>query len=449
MKVAIEHVAPCVRRLTIEVPADKVNHEFSAIYNDLQRRVRVPGFRQGKVPRRLLESYYHQSVEQEVLRKLVPEALSEVLIKENVASVGEPQIDEIALVKGQPLRFVATTQVVPDFTLTDYKGWQFVRRIPEVTEAQIDEALENLRARQAILQTVEGRAVQEGDVVILDYTGSVDGQPIPGFAGSKVSIEVGSGQSFPEIEQGLVGMEQGSEKMIPVHFPEDFRNAAVAGKVGQCRVLVTEIKEKHLPNLDDDFARGAYDDVDSLAALRTKLRQELEKIVWQRADATVQQEILTRLIAAHPIEVPEVLLNEELRRLYLQHKRQENDGQLTEADYAVAPESLREPFGAQALESLRGQLILRHIAAAAEITVDATELEAEVAALAARTAQNPEALKGAMERNGTLRVLEASLLEAKVFAKIMADMQITDIIVREDTAVSQAEQVSNAPSKEE
>jgi trigger factor len=449
MKVAIEHVAPCVRRLTIEVPADKVNHEFSAIYSDLQQRVRMPGFRQGKVPRRLLESYYHQSVEQEVLRKLVPEALSEVLIKENVASVGEPQIDEIALVKGQPLRFVATTQVVPDFTLTDYKGWQFVRRVPEVTEAQIDEALENLRARQAILQTVEGRAVQEGDVVILDYTGSVDGQPLPGFAGSKVSIEVASGQSFPEIEQGLVGMEQGSEKMIPVHFPEDFRNAAVAGKVGQCRVLVTEIKEKHLPNLDDDFARGAYDDVDSLAALRTKLGQELEKIAWQRADATVQQEILTRLIAAHPIDVPEVLLNEELRRIYLQHKRQENDGQLTEADYAVAPESLREPFGEQALESLRGQLILRHIAAAAEITVDTTEIEAEVAALAARTAQNPEALKGTMERNGTLRVLEASLLEAKVFAKIMADMHITDIIVREDTAVSQAEQVSNAPSKEE
>jgi len=439
MKVAIEHVAPCVRRLTIEVPADKVNHEFSAIYNDLRQRVRMPGFRQGKVPRRLLESYYHQSVEQEVLRKLVPEALSEVLIKENVASVGEPQIDQIALVKGQPLRFVATTQVVPDFTLTDYKEWQFVRRIPEVTEAQIDQALENLRARQAILQTVEGRAVHEGDVVILDYTGSLDGQPIPGFVGTKVSVEVGSGQSFPEIEQGLVGMEPGSEKMIPVHFPADFRNAAVAGKVGQCRVIVTEIKEKHLPNLDDDFARGVYDDIDSLAAMRTKLRQELEKIAWQRADAVVQQEILQQLVAAHPIEVPEVLLNEELRRIYLQHKRQENDGRLTEADYAVAPESLREPFGEQALESLRGQLILRHIAAAAETTVDATEVEAEVAALAVRTAQNPEALKGTMERNGTLRVLEASLLEAKVFAKIMADMQITDIIVHEDTAVSQAE----------
>jgi trigger factor len=233
-------------------------------------------------------------------------------------------------------------------------------------------------------------------------------------------------------------MEQDSDKVISVYFPEDFRNAAVAGKVGQCRVVVTEIKEKHLPDLDDDFARGVYDDVDSLAALRTKLGQELAQVARQRAEAVVQQEILKQLVAVHPIEVPEVLLNEELRRVYLQHKRQENGGQLTEADYYVAPENLREPFGEQALESVRGQLILRHIAAAAEITLEATEVEAEVVALAARTAQNPEALKRTMERNGTLRALEASLLEAKVFAKIMAEMHITDTIVSEDTAVSQA-----------
>src|SRR4030095_7609347 len=233
-------------------------------------------------------------------------------------------------------------------------------------------------------------------------------------------------------------MEQGSTKVILVQFPEDFRKRAVSGKGGQCRGVWTEIKEKHLPDLDDDFARGVYDDVDSLAALRTKVRQELEKVARQRADAVVQQEILKQLVAAHPIEVPEVLLNEELRRAYLQQKRQENEGQLTEADYYVAPESLREPFGEQALESVRGQLILRHIAAAAELTVEATEVEAEVATLATRTAQNPEALKRTMERNGTLRALEASLLEAKVFAKIMADMHITDIIVSEDTAVSKA-----------
>ncbi len=438
MKVEIEHVATCVRRLTIEVPADRVNHEFNAIYGDLQQRVRMPGFRQGKVPRRLLESYYRQSVEQEVLRKLVPEALSEALIKESVASVGEPQIDQIALVKGQPLRFVATTQIIPDFTLADYHGWQFERRIPEVTESQVEQALENVRARHAILQTVEGRAAQDGDVVIVDYAGFLDEHPIPGFTGTKVAVEIGSTQFLPEIEQGLVEMTPGSEKTITVHFPEDFRSPGLAGKVGQCRVVVTEIKEKHLPDLDDDFARGAYDEVDSLAVLREKLGQELEKAARQRADAALQREILTRLVAEHPIEVPEVLLNEELRRAYLQHKRQERGEQLTEADYQVAPEGLREPFGAQALEAVRGQLILRYIATEAEIIVAPAEVEAEVASLAGRMAQNPEALKRAMERNGTLRALEASLLEAKVFAQIMADMQITDTMVSEDTAASTA-----------
>jgi trigger factor len=435
MKVEIEQVAACVRRLTIEVPADRVNNEFNTIYSDLQQRVRMPGFRQGKVPRRLLESHYRQTVEQEVLRKLVPEALSEALIKESVASVGEPQIDQITLTRGQPLRFVATTQVLPEVALSDYQGWEFTRRIPEVTEAQVDRAVESVRARHAILQTVEGRAVQAGDVAIVDYTGFLDGQAVPGFTGSKVSIEVGSGQFLPELEHGLVGMAQGGAKSIAVQFPEAFHNQALAGKAGHFDVVVTEIKEKHLPDLDDDFARGAYDDVDSLAALRVKVRQELEKAARQRADAAVQHDILARLVAEHPLEVPEVLLNEELRRAYLQQRRQET-GHLTEADYQVAPESLREPFGDQALEAVRGQLILRHIASEAEMTVEAQEVEAEVAALAARTAQNPEALKRTMERNGTLSTLEAGLLEAKVFAKLMADMQITDTIVSEDTAAS-------------
>lgn len=438
MKVEIEQVAACVRRLTIEVPAERVNREFAAVYNDLQQRVRIPGFRQGKVPRRLLESYYRQTVEQEVLRKLLPEALSEALIKESVASVGEPQIDQIALGKDQPLRFIATTQVIPEFTLTDYHGWQFERQIPEVTEAQVDRALEDLRVRHAILHTVTGRPVQEGDVVIVDYTGAVDGRPVPGFMGTKVSIEVGSGQVLPELEQGLVGMEAGGEKTITVHFPEDFHNATLAGKVGHCQVVVAEIKEKQLPDLDDEFARGVYEEVDSLAALRAKLRQELERMARQQADAAVQRQILARMVAEHPIEVPEVLLHDELRRTYLQHRRQETGGRLTEADYQVDPESLREAFGAQALAAVRGQLILRHIATAEEITVDPADVDAEVAALAARTAQNPEALKRTMERNGTLRALEASLLEAKTFAKIMAEMQITDSIVSETTAASTA-----------
>ncbi|MGE3541647.1 MAG: trigger factor [Candidatus Tectimicrobiota bacterium] len=439
MKVEMEQVATCVQRLTVEVPADQVNQAFNTLYADLQQRVRMPGFRQGKVPRRLLESYYRQSIEQEVLRKLLPEALSEALIKENISAVGEPQIDQITLVKGEPLRFIATTQVIPPFTLNDYKGWQFERRIAAVTDAQVDQALENLRARNAILQTVEGRPAGMHDVVVVDYTGSLDDRPIPGFAGSKAAVEIGGEQLLPEIEQGLIGMEAGESKAITVHFPEDFHNANLAGKVGQCQVVVTEIKERILPELDDDFACGASDDVESLEALRGKLRQELERAARQRADASVQRDILARLVAEHPLEVPEVLLNEEIRRAYLQLKRQETGRQPTEADYQMPLEPLREAFGEAALETTRGQLILRHIANEAEIEVETSEVDAEIAALAARSAQNPEALKRAMERNGALRAIEANLLEAKVFAHIMADMRITDIIVSEDAVAPQVQ----------
>lgn len=438
MKVEIEQVDTCVQRLTIEVPAEQVNQAFNTIYADLQQRVRMPGFRQGKVPRRLLESHYRQSVEQEVLRKLLPEALSEALIKENISSVGEPQIDQIALAKGEPLRFIATTQVIPQFTLNDYQGWQFERRIPEVTDVQVTQALENVRERNAILQTVEGRPAREHDVAVVDYTGFLDGRPIPGFTGSKVTIEIGSQQFMPELEQGLLGMETGGTKSITVHFPEDFRNVNLAGQVAQCQVLVTEIKEKSLPALDDDFARSLYEDVESLDALRAKLRQELERAARQRADAVVQRNILARLVAEHAIDVPEVLLHEEIRRAYVQHKRQETGQGPTEADYQIPIEHLRDAFGQAALETARGQLLLRHIAQEEEIAIEEQEVEAEITALAGRTAQNPEALKRAMERNGTLRALEASLLETKVFAHIMADMQITDIVVNEEVGAPQA-----------
>lgn len=440
MKVEIEHIDACVRRVTIEVPVDKVNQEFGTAYNDLQKRVRMPGFRQGKVPRRLLENYYRQTVEQDVLRKLVPEALTEVFTKENVASVGEPQIDQITLVKGEPLRFVATTQVIPEFTLTDYKGWAFERRIPAVTPAHIERTLETIRARHAILQTVDDRPVREGDVVIIDYTGSVEGQPVPGFMGTKVSVELGTGQALPEIEEGLIGLSRGEAKDITVHFPADSRNVALAGKVGACHVVVSEYKEKQLPVLDDDFARTVYDDVESLEGLRDRVQQELEKAAQQQADATVQQAILARLVSTHPLDVPEVLVNEEMRRVYLQQRRQETDGRLTEADYQAAPDSLRATFGEQALEAVRGQIILRHIAEQAELNVTSEEVDAEVASLAGRAAQNPEALKKSMERNGSLRALESGLLEAKVFARLKEDMHITDTVVTDDPATDQAEQ---------
>lgn len=425
MKVDVEQVDTCVRRLMVEVPADRVDRELNALYTNLQKRVKLPGFRPGKIPRRVLENYYRPSVEQEVLQKLVPDALSEALIQEGLQSVGQPHIDQIDLNKNQPLRFVATAQIIPDFALGDYRGWQLERSIPAVEAAHIDQALERLRERHAELHAVSGRAVDEGDFAIINYQGFLDERPLPGGAGSNVSLEVGARLFLPEIEQGLVGMEQGAEKTIPVQFPDDHRDATVAGKVAQFHVTVVEIKEKVLPELDDGFAR-AFEEADSFAALRERVQEELEEAARHQADEVLRRDILARLVRENPVEVPEVLLHEQMRQMYIHQMRQETGREVKEEDVQVDPDALRETYGEQALEAVRGQLMLHRIEAEVGVIVATEEVEAEVTALAARAAQNPEALKKAMERNGSLRALEASLRERKVFEAVMETAHIAD-----------------------
>jgi trigger factor len=199
-------------------------------------------------------------------------------------------------------------------------------------------------------------------------------------------------------------------------------------------VQVTEIKEKILPVLDDEFAR-TNEEVESLAALRTRVRGELEQLARHHADEVLRRDILARLVAAHPIEVPEVLRNEQMVRAYLRQQQQELGRELTEEElHHIDLEALRATWSAPADEAVRGQLILRRIGDDAGITVSREEVDAEVASLAARMAQNPEALKKAMERNGSLSSLEASLHERKIFETILANVQITDKIMTEAAA---------------
>jgi trigger factor len=211
----------------------------------------------------------------------------------------------------------------------------------------------------------------------------------------------------------------------------------LAGQPVQFWVRVAEIKEKILPVLDDDFAR-AYEEADSLAALRERLHGELEIAARQQADEALRQEILSKLVVANPIEVPEVLVHEQLRRLYLRQKRQETGRELTPEEYQVDLASLPEELATQALEMGREQLILHRIGTDAEITVTSEEVDAEVVAMAARTAQNPEALKKALERNGSLSALETSLQERKIFATLLAKVQVTDKIIHAETVAPTA-----------
>ena len=438
MKVEVEQTNPCERRLTIEMPAERVQREMNAIYGGLQKRVKVPGFRQGKVPRSILENHYHHSVEQEILQKLIPEALSEAMTQENLQAVGEPQIDHVDLAKDRPFQFVATTQIIPEIVLSDYNSWAFTRHVPPVTDEQLEQAMQQLRERHAELRTVSGRAVREHDFVIANYQGSFEGSDIPAIHGTNAALEVGAGQVLPEIEQGVVGMMEGEEKNIPITLPEDYRDAALAGKIIDIRLTVVELKEKVLPDLDDEFAR-AYEDADSLDFLRERLRSDVETAIGERADTEVRADILKRLVDENTFEVPEVLVHDQMRRAYLQGVRAVKGGQLDESDFNVDMAALDETFSTQAREVVRGQLILRHIGVQAGITVTPEEVDAEIARLASRMAQNPEALKQTLQRNGTLNGIESGLRDDKIFAAILANVQVSDSATERETTTETSE----------
>ena len=304
--------------------------------------------------------------------------------------------------------------------------------------------MQQLRERHAELRTVSGRAVREHDFVITTYQGSFEGTDIPAIHGTNAMLEVGAGQVLPEIEQGVVGMMEGEERKIPITLPEDYRDPDLAGKTIEIRLTVVELKEKVLPDLDDEFAR-AYEDADSLDLLRQRLRSDVEAAVGERADGEVRGDILKRLVDENTFDVPEVLVHDQMRRAYLQGLRTVKGGQLDEDDFDVDVAALDETFSStQAREVVRGQLILRQIGTQAGIAVTPDEVDAEVARLAGRMAQNPEALKQALQRNGTLAGIENGLREDKIFAAILADVQVTDSAAEREPGT----EASEAPPSE-
>ena len=274
--------------------------------------------------------------------------------------------------------------------------------------------------------------------MIANYQGSFEGSDIPAIHGTNATLEVGAGQVLPEIEQGVVGMMEGEEKNIPITLSEDYRDTALAGKIIEIRLTVVELKEKVLPDLDDEFAR-AYEDADSLDFLRERLRSDVETAIGERADTEVRAEILKRLVGENAFDVPEVLVHDQMRRAYLQGMHAIKGGQLDEADFNVDVATLDETFSTQAREVVRGQLILRHIGAQAGITVTPEEVDAEIARLASRIAQNPEALKQTLQRNGTLNGIESGLRDDKIFAAILADVQVSDSAAERETTTETSE----------
>ena len=377
MQVNVEEVAGLTKKLVVTLPADMVEARLDAAYDKLKKEVRIKGFRRGRVPRPVLEKSFRPQVEAEVAEELVKETYFDALEKTDLDPVVHPQVEAHRFQDDGSFCYEAKVDVRPEFELADYAG--ITVQLPEVaaTDEEVEERLASLRRQHAPLRTVEDRPVAEGDIVLIDFTAvDEEGKTIEQVRGSDVSVEVGSGQMGEEFEAALVGLEKGKPAERTISFSPGFANQFLAGKTVTFSITVKDIKERLLPELDDEFAADVDEKFSSIADLRQHIRQQIIEEKTKAQEGDLADKIMAELLARHDFPVPERLVVYEAEMMVKQlEQRLLAQGVSIEAaglDRDKLAANYREP----AEKRVRGDFILKKIAEKEEIKLSEEDIEA-------------------------------------------------------------------------
>jgi trigger factor len=426
MKVDVQELGACARRLDVEIAPENVKKELDQAYRELAKKVSIRGFRKGKIPRPVLERYHRSSVEDEVLQKLIPSSFEQAVKGQGLRAVGQPKLDDIKLDEEKALRYTATVEVLPDIALQTYGGWELAKEVQVVTEAAIERELQDLQNRHVSLVSIEeDRPVQEGDYVLISFEGFRDGQPVQGSKAENYALVVGSKAVVESVERGLIGMRKGEIREIPVQFPETYQNRSMAGHEVIFHVTVNEIKERVLPALTDDFAKEAGG-VDTLAELKEKLRKNQQDIAEREARHALHEVIVSRLVEANPFELPPGMVESETETLIANLQRQVRQQQGDSAPLQIT-EEVRQQFREQAITRIKRELLIDEIGKREGIAVDDTDVDADLQRLAERTEQRLEYIRRQMEQSGALGSIRHNILADKVLDFVAARCTVTEV----------------------
>jgi trigger factor len=426
MKVDVQELGACARRLAIEVAPENVKKELDQAYRELAKKVSIRGFRKGKIPRPVLERYHRSSVEDEVLQKLIPSSFEQAVKDQGLRAVGQPKLDDIKLDEEKALHYTATVEVLPDIALQTYGGWDLTKEVRVVTDAEVERELHDLQNRHVSLVSIEeDRPVQEGDYVLISFEGFRDGQPVQGSKAENYALVVGSKTVVESVERGLVGMRKGELREIPVQFPETYQNRSMAGQEVTFHVTVNEIKERVLPTLNDEFAKEAGG-VDTFAELKEKLRKNQEELAEREARRALHEAIVARLVEANPFELPPGMVEAETDTLIADVQRQLRQQQGETAPLEIT-EEVRQQLREQAITRIKRELLIDEIAKREGIVVDDNEVEADLKRLAERTDQRLEYIRRQMEQAGALGSMRHNMLADKVLDFVAGRCTVTEV----------------------
>jgi trigger factor len=433
VNVTVENLAACKKLMRVEVEVSAVDAAFEDITRQFMKLARLPGFRPGKAPRHLVAKAFTSQIDDEVRRKLISESYGKAIEEQKLHVVGRPDVEEIQFARGQPLQFAATLETAPEFELPEYKGLLVRREVRVVTEEDIVRATEILREQHVTYLDVS-RPVQTGDFVVVHYTGSCEGKPITELApaarglGEKRDfwVHIAAGSFIPGFTEQLVGASAGEKRTVNVHFPADFVTPQLAGKKGAFEVEVVQVKEKILPEVNEEFARrfGA----ESLEKLRDGVRRDLENELNFKTKRSTRDQLIRELLNRVTCELPESIVQSETRNVVYDVVRENQQRGVTREAIDQQKDQIFSFASHSARERVKAAFVLGHIAEKEGIQVDQKEITQRILRLAEQYQIKPEQMiKQLQERNGIAEIRE-QILSGKVLDFLEQQARVEDVL---------------------
>ncbi len=423
MKVEFADVSETRKTVTIEIPREKVDTAIDRVARDYSKDARIPGFRKGKVPPSVIKQRFRDQILHDVTQDLIPRAVRDVLQERSIEPIDTPGIQNISLAEGQPLTFTATVDTVPSFDPGDLTAIELRRSREAVTDEAVHRALDSMRERAARYEPVDGRPVADGDTVTMDLVRAVAGSKDERNEGA--SVLIGGPGNPPGFDEQVVGMGPGNEKTFNVFFPADYPVPEMQGTSATYTVTVKEVRRRALPALDAAFARD-LGEFDSLAALRERVRTDLEAQAEETSQRQLRQDLLKQLSERVTFEPPDSLVEAELdrrlRELVEQMMAQNVDPRQAGVDWGQFRESQRET----ARGAVRAALALDEVARREGVQVAAEDVDKEIERFAERVGRTPDAIRAQLEKEGRISSLQTGLRREKAVEVALARARITD-----------------------
>lgn len=431
MQVSVENTSALERRMTIGVPAERIETEVNKRLQQTARTARIPGFRPGKVPMSVIRQRYEAGARQDALGDVIQATFYEAVVDQKLNPAGAPSVEPKVFEKGKDLEYIATFEVFPEFSVTGFESIAVERLTADVADSDVDNMLEILRKQNVRFEVAE-RAAQNEDQLNIDFVGKVDGEEFAGGSATGTQLVLGSGRMIPGFEEGLVGAKAGEERVLNVTFPEDYQNLDLAGKAAEFSVKVNSVSEPVLPELNEAFFTQFGIKETGIDGFRTEVRKNMERELRQATKTKLKNQVMDGLLAANPIDVPKALLESEVNRLRVQAVQQFGGN--------IKPEQLpAELFEEQAKRRVELGLIIAEVVKQFELKPDEARVRELIEEMASAYQEPEQVVSWYYKNDQQMNEVRSVVLEEQVVDTVLQKASVTDKTVSYEEAVKPVE----------